>query len=132
METNTNSYKQNLQKKMDEFVHFVYKITKSFPAEELYGAASQFRRSALSIILNYIEGFARKRPAVQLNFLETSYGSFKEAKYLLYFSRKEGWIKEDTFKEGLEMAEEIGAMLWTEIQSLETALKYRKSKTKLF
>ncbi len=43
---------------MDEYVHFIYKITKTFPKEELYGATSQLRRSSLSVILNYIEGYA--------------------------------------------------------------------------
>jgi|SRR3989344_6175960 len=63
------SFKEKLKKKMHEYVKFIYKISKQFPKEELYGSCSQIRRSALSIILNYIEGFARRRPAVQLNIL---------------------------------------------------------------
>jgi four helix bundle protein len=81
---------------MDEYVHLVYKLARKFPQEELYGVTSQLRRSALSVMLNYIEGFARIRNAVQKNFLEISYGSLKESKYLLNFS----------------LVEEIGAMLW--------------------
>jgi len=50
-----------LKKKMDEFVHLVYCITKDFPKSELFGATSQLRRAALSVILNYIEGYARKK-----------------------------------------------------------------------
>ncbi|PJB19449.1 four helix bundle protein, partial [Candidatus Falkowbacteria bacterium CG_4_9_14_3_um_filter_36_9] len=60
------------------------KITRSFPKDELYGITSQLRRAALSVILNYIEGYARKRDKVYKNFLEISYGSLKEAKYLLH------------------------------------------------
>ena len=48
-----------LKRKMDEYVHLVYKITRSFPREELYGSTSQLRRAALSVVLNYIEGYAR-------------------------------------------------------------------------
>lgn len=84
----SDNFKNQLKIKMDEYVHFIYKITREFPKEKLYGATSQFRRATLSIILNYIEGYARKRPAVQLNFFEISYGSLKESKYLLYFSLK--------------------------------------------
>lgn len=65
---NENNFYQKLKKKMDEFVHFVYKITKDFPKEELYGITSQLRRVALSVILNYVEGFARRKRAVKLNF----------------------------------------------------------------
>ncbi|HDZ85544.1 MAG TPA: four helix bundle protein, partial [Candidatus Moranbacteria bacterium] len=52
---------------MDEYAHFIYKITKAFPREEVYGVTSQLRRSGLSVILNYIEGFARKKKAVKQN-----------------------------------------------------------------
>ena len=104
---------------MDQYVHYIFKISRKFPREELYGATSQIRRAALSVILNYIEGFARRRPAVQLNFLETSYGSLKESKYLVYFAYKENWISQEEDKGALGQAEEIGAMLWTEITNLE-------------
>ena len=49
-----------LIEKSDELAHLVYKITKDFPKEELYGLVSQIRRAAVSIPLNIIEGFARK------------------------------------------------------------------------
>ena len=113
------SFKDNLKRKMDQYVHYIFKISRKFPREELYGATSQIRRAALSVILNYIEGFARRRPAVQLNFLETSYGSLKESKYLVYFAYKENWISQEEDKGALGQAEEIGAMLWTEITNLE-------------
>ena len=115
----TNNFKENLKKKMDEYVHFVYRVTKKFPKDELYGVISQIRRATLSIILNYIEGFARRRPAVQLNFLEISYGSFKESKYLLHFSMSEQYLSIKDYEIGSKMADEIGAMLWTEITNLD-------------
>ena len=54
-----NDFSDKLKRKMDEYVHLVYKLTRKFPKEELYGTTSQLRRAALSVILNYIEGFAR-------------------------------------------------------------------------
>ena len=97
---------------MDEYVHFVYKLTRKFPREELYGVTSQLRRSALSVMLNYIEGFARMRNAVQKNFLEISYGSLKESKYLLDFSLAEEYLSKSDYEKAIKLAEEIGAMLW--------------------
>lgn len=102
---------------MDDYAHLVYKLTKSFPKEELYGITSHSRRAALSVILNYIEGFARRRRNVYFNFLEISYGSLKESKYLLYFSLIEGYLSEDNYKKAIKLAEEIGAMLWKTIES---------------
>lgn len=113
-----NNFKEKLKEKMDKYVHFVYQITRDFPKDELYVVTSQIRRATLSVILNYIEGYARRRPAVQLNFFEISYGSLKESKYLLHFSLTEKYISKSDYEIGLKMAEEIGAMLWTEITNL--------------
>ncbi|MFH1423493.1 MAG: four helix bundle protein [Candidatus Nealsonbacteria bacterium] len=104
---------------MDEYVHIIYKITRDFPKEELYGTTSQIKRAALSVILNYIEGFARGRKAVKQNFWEISYGSLQESKYLLHFSLTEKYINQSNYDESIKLGEEIGAMLWRSIQSLK-------------
>lgn len=97
---------------MNEYVHFVYKLTKKFPKDELYGVTSQIRRATLSIILNYIEGFARGKGKIYQNFLEISYGSLKESKYLLHFCLVENYLVKDDYEKAIKIAEEIGAMLW--------------------
>ncbi|MEK7512165.1 MAG: four helix bundle protein [Patescibacteria group bacterium] len=114
-----NQYQEKLKSLMNEYVHFVYKITRGFPKEELYGVTSQFRRAAMSVALNYIEGFARFRTNVKLNFFEIAYGSFKESAYLLDFSLLEKYISLDDYTLGKKLADEIGAMLWTEVSSLQ-------------
>ena len=112
------NYFDKLKKLMDEYVHSVYRFTRSFPKDELYGVTSQIRRSSLSVILNFIEGFARGRSQVKKNFWEISYGSLKESKYLLHFSLVEGYLSQGDYKKTLELAEEIGAMLWRAIKSI--------------
>jgi len=121
-------FQEKLRKLMDEYVNLVYNVTKKFPKEELYSSVSQWRRSTLSIILNYIEGYARKKSLVQLNFIEISYGSFKESKYLLFFSQKQKFIDENDYNKGLRLVEEIGKMLWTEMNSLGDSIKSQKYK----
>lgn len=118
MKTIKEDYKFVLKSKMNQYAHYCYKITKKFPREELFGIISQLRRSSLSVILNYIEGFARLEKGNQKTFLETSYGSLKESKYLLHFSLVENLLTTEEYKIALNLGEEIGAMLWTEIKNI--------------
>jgi four helix bundle protein len=118
-----NDFKEKLKKLMNEYAHLIYHLTKNFPKEELYGLTSQIRRSSLSIILNYVEGYGRRRPASQLNFYEMSLGSFNESRYLFNFSKDEDLIKEQEYVTGIKLLDEIGAMLWAEIDSLDKLLK---------
>jgi four helix bundle protein len=112
------TYHNKLKDKMDTLVHLVYQLTRKFPKEELYGVTSQLRRAILSVILNYIEGYARKRDKVHKNFLEISYGSLKESKYLLHFSLMENYITKQEYEEAIILAEEIGAMLYGILRKL--------------
>jgi four helix bundle protein len=113
------AFHDDLKKYIHEYIKFIYKVTKNFPKEELYGVTSQFRRAGMSIMLNYIEGFARKnkiKNKVYKNFLETSYGSLKETKYLLFFSYDVKYINKNEYDYGLELSEKIGKMLWSLIK----------------
>ena len=112
-----SEFHEKLKKLMDEYAHLIYKSTKKFPKEEIYGIISQLRRCSLSVILNYIEGYSRFKKKVIINFLEISYGSLKESKYLLNLSYKEKLISEKEYKKLLILSEEIGAMLWTDIKN---------------
>lgn len=42
-------------------VEDIYKITSTFPKEEIYGLTNQMRRSAISIASNIAEGSGRTR-----------------------------------------------------------------------
>jgi len=128
MKQGNHKYRENLKKKMDEFVKFAYCVTKKFPKEELYGITPQIRKASLSVILNYIEGFARRKPAVQLNFFETSYGSLKESEYILELSLHERYLVQSDHAHGAKLAGEIGAMLWTEISALDRKVQSHRSK----
>ncbi len=111
-----------LREKSDIFAHSIYKITKDFPREELFGLTSQLRRSALSIPLNIIEGFARQRRKEHLRFLEISYGSLKETKYLLHFAYKEKHLSQRSYRETIDLAEEVGRLLWSSMKTLRNKI----------
>lgn len=108
-----------LKKKADEFAFSVYKVTRNFPREEIYGITSQLRRASLSVVLNYIEGYARTGDKSYKNFLQMSYGSLKESKYLIYFSCRENYIDKNDYNNLINLTEEIGSMLWKTIQGIK-------------
>ncbi len=112
-----------LKVKVHKFVTYSYKISEKFPKSELYGTTSQLRRAAISIMLNYVEGYARRRDKVKLNFYETSHGSTQECKYIIYFALSQKWIDNNDYKIGLEMVDEIGKMLWSTINLLEDKIE---------
>jgi four helix bundle protein len=65
------------------FALAVYKATKGFPREEVYGLTSQLRRAALSIPLNIAEGSARNTSKDFLHFLNIADGSLAESLTLI-------------------------------------------------
>lgn len=115
-----NTFHQDLKKMMDEFVNKVYDYTARFPKEEIYGLTSQIRRAALSIILNYIEGYARQSQKSFKYFLDISYGSLKECKYLIYFSYKRKYLNEKQYNELIKLTDSIGAMVWGIISKIKS------------
>jgi four helix bundle protein len=114
-----SSYFLELKTLMNQYVHLVYDVSAKFPKDEMFGLTSQLRRSSLSVVLNFIEGYARKRKAVFKNFLEISYGSLQESRYLIKFAgeRKLIEIKESATIDSI--ADKIGAMLWGIMEKLK-------------
>jgi four helix bundle protein len=62
-------------------VEDVYRLTRTFPTEELYGLTSQVRRAAVSIPSNLAEGSARRSPREYGHFLTIALGSLAELEY---------------------------------------------------
>jgi four helix bundle protein len=52
----------------------VYKTTRTFPRDELYGLTSQIRRSCVSIAANIAEGCGRRGDAELARFLQIAMG----------------------------------------------------------
>ena len=75
--------KLKVWEKAHNFAVEIYKISKSFPREELYGLTSQIRRASFSIPINIVEGNASNSRKEFLNFLNIANRSLVETEYLL-------------------------------------------------
>ena len=70
-----------------QFVLAVYRVTRAFPREEVYGLTSQFRRAAVSITANIAEGFKKRGKADKLRYLNIAQGSLEECRYYVILTR---------------------------------------------
>ena len=79
-----NNYKQlDAWKIAMSLVTEVYKVTKEYPKEELYGLTSQTRRAVVSIPANIAEGIGRQYKKDTIQFLHIARGSLYELETLL-------------------------------------------------
>ena len=70
-----------------ELVLSVYRYTRKFPKEEIYGLTSQFRRTAISIAANIAEGFKKRSRSDKARFMNISQGSLEECRYYLILAQ---------------------------------------------
>ena len=80
----------------DDLAVAVYKVTKRFPKEELYGITSQLRRAASSVAANIVEGSARESVKDYLHFLQIARASLSETQYFLHLATRLDYLSEDT------------------------------------
>ncbi|MGE5280310.1 MAG: four helix bundle protein [Deltaproteobacteria bacterium] len=97
----------------------VYKMTESYPKHEIYGLVSQIRRSALSVVSNFAEGYARRNKAEYQRFLSFSYGSLIEFETQLLLSKDLSYCSNVEFRKLDGLRNEIGSMLYAMIEKLK-------------
>jgi four helix bundle protein len=96
-----------------------YRLTASFPRDELYGLTSQIRRSAASVPANIAEGYGRESAGSYAQHLKIAQGSLKEFETHLELSHRIGLLDAKGLDETNFMADEIGKMLRSLIRSVE-------------
>lgn len=104
--------------KADELVIKVYKATKHFPKDEIFGIISQLRRASLSVATNIVEGYGRQNRRELRQFINISLGSLAETEYLLDFPLKLKYLTENKHKTLQDLREEVGRLLWRFYKSL--------------
>ena len=104
----------------------IYKLVPLLPASELYGLASQMRRSALSIPSNIAEGFGKNSLKDFRRFLRIAYGSAMELETQLTIISALGYGKPANVKEASERVTIVLRLLNGFIRSLSLKITSEK------
>ena len=97
----------------------IYRLTKLFPKDEMFGLTSQMRRAASSIPANIAEGAGREGDAELKRFLIIALGSASELDYFILLSRELGYIETSAANKAAAEIMEIRRMLGGFVQKLK-------------
>lgn len=104
--TNLDAWKEG-----HNVVLMIYRITKLFPRDELFGLTSQMRRCAVSITSNIAEGFSRNSWKEKVQFYAIALGSVTELQNQLLIARDVGYIDGKIFAEMAEQTVKVNKIL---------------------
>lgn len=121
-----NFKKLNVWIKSKELCLFVYKITKQFPKEELYGITSQIRRAVISIPSNIAEGYAKTSVKENLRFVEIAYGSYYELITQIEISKDIKFISDNDYNNLIVLLNDVGKLLYGYKKSLLSKIEGEK------
>jgi four helix bundle protein len=98
--------------KSRELQREIYKITKSFPKEEIYSLTDQIRRSSRSVGANISEAWAKRRYEKHfISKLTDSDGEQMETQHWIETALDCGYIDQKTSGQLIDKCLEIGRML---------------------
>jgi four helix bundle protein len=106
-----NFRKLQIYQRAVEYAVEIYKLSKLFPKEELYGLTSQIRRAVISIALNIAEGSGNSSVKEFRRFLEIALRSTYEVTACLEIVLKLNFCDKEAFNRLVVEADEIAAMI---------------------
>jgi four helix bundle protein len=96
-----------------------YRLSRSFPQDEIFGLTSQVRRAAISIPANIAEGYGRETRGDYVKFLRISQGSLKELETHLLLAERVLSVQAGDLTGILRQTDDLGRMLRSLIRSLQ-------------
>ena len=78
-----------------DLVTDIYKLTKNFPKEEIYGLSSQMQRAAVSYPSNIAEGAARNSKPDYIRFIYIALSSLSELETQVIISKNLGYTSDN-------------------------------------
>lgn len=106
-----NFRKLKIYQKAINFAVEIYRLTKYFPKDELFGLTNQLRRAVTSISLNIAEGSGNKSSKEFRRYLEISLRSTYEVMTCLEIALRLNYCKGEDFKRLIAESDEIAAMI---------------------
>jgi four helix bundle protein len=113
-----------------QLVSEVYKLTKTFPRDELFGLISQLRRAAVSVPANIAEGATRKTKKEYLQFLYTAKGSMAEIECHLEISKNLGYMSNEQGAKIEALRNLVGSKLYRLTECVE-AEAYKRQQDRM-
>jgi len=105
--------------KAHELTLAIYRKTRAFPKDEMYGLTSQLRRASASIGANIAEGCGRRSDAEMRRFVQIARGSANEVEYHLLLAKDLTLLTSEEHKHLEAKVLEIQRMLASLVQSLK-------------
>jgi four helix bundle protein len=104
----------------------IYKLTQTFPKEELYGLCSQMRRASIFVASNIAEGRGRLNVAEFRQFLGLAQGSIYELQTQLIVAKALVLGDEAALTQADSLSNEVSKMLTSFIQRLNAGIGRKK------
>ena len=105
--------------KAHELTLSLYRVSRSFPRDEIYGLTSQLRRAAASIGANLAEGCGRQTDNEMARFLRIALGSASELDYHLLLSRDLGLLSDHDYQSSAKELTRVRKMLRSLLAAIE-------------
>jgi four helix bundle protein len=112
-----------------EMASAVYRVTRTFPADERFGLTNQLRRGAVSVPSNIAEGRGRLTQRDFLNFLGVARGSALEVETQLELAMTLGFGDRGEIEAAQELAIEVGTILNASIATIRKNISAKNPST---
>ena len=104
----------------------IYKLTRHFPKEEVFGLTSQMRRASVSVASNIAEGRGRLNPLEFRQFLGLAQGSLFELRTQMIVASKLGLADGEESRASEKLCVEVSKMLASLINKFGSGKKVER------
>jgi four helix bundle protein len=115
----SNNNFENLEtwRKSIDLAVLIYRASRGFPKEELYGLTNQLRRAVASISASVAEGHGRYSVKEKVQFYSIANGSLAETRSFCYLAQRLGYLEFEQFQRISSLALSVQKLLIALIKS---------------